>query len=320
MEQHQMQLIPVTDLYGYDKLPVDVFILLDERFILVVKTGSQSVHIGKFAAKGVTNFFIRRQDIAFLTQIAISEANTESGNTASRLQGLHTAMSGVSREIEMLGFTDETFEHARQVNQVTLNVLAQNPRLIDMVAKIHSMVDGDSAKHSMLVSMLSAMLGIGHGWSKPGTIEKLALSGLLHDVGRTKIPLDLRDKPISSMSNDERLIYESHGEIGALLLKQVKSVPDDVLLAVHEHHELADGSGYPRKIKDLHTSPLARVVSLADFIAEELDLLQNADGGADAKLKMSMVVDKVLSRSRMFNKEAIGALQKIAPRGLLKTG
>jgi HD-GYP domain-containing protein (c-di-GMP phosphodiesterase class II) len=312
VELDQMQSIPIAELLRHEKLPVDVYIRADDRYLLIWKAGSHSVHLAKLTAKGLSSVFIRLQDHAQIVQQAIKTGGTE-GAEENRLAGLHNAMTSVFSGIELMGFTDESFDHAKQVNYVTLSFVAKNPRLNDIFAKVSSL-ENDETKHLMTVSMFSAMLGIGHGWSKPGTIEKLSLIGFLHDVGKTKIPKDILDKPIEGMSKNERAIYDSHGEIGGQLLSQAKSVPDDVILAVNEHHEFADGSGFPRGIKDILISPLARVVSLANYLADELE----ENDLPDSKEKLSAVVERVMARPRLFNKDVILAMQKIVRAGQMK--
>lgn len=97
------------------------------------------------------------------------------------------------------------------------------------------------------------------------------LGGLLHDLGKVKIPTQILNNP-GGLSEDEYQTIKKHPDFGLdLLLSGHCEVSDDIDLKViarviHEHHENFDGTGYPQKLKgkeEIHL--LARVCTIADF-------------------------------------------------------
>lgn len=97
------------------------------------------------------------------------------------------------------------------------------------------------------------------------------LGGLLHDLGKVKIPTHILNNP-SGLSDEEYQMIKKHPDFGLdLLLNGHCQVSDEVDLkiiarVVHEHHENFDGTGYPAKLKgkdQIHL--LARVCTIADF-------------------------------------------------------
>lgn len=97
------------------------------------------------------------------------------------------------------------------------------------------------------------------------------LGGLLHDLGKVKIPTHILNNP-GGLSDEDYQTIKQHPDFGLdLLLNGHCDVSDDIDLktiarVVHEHHENFDGTGYPKKLKgkeEIHL--LARVCTIADF-------------------------------------------------------
>jgi len=97
------------------------------------------------------------------------------------------------------------------------------------------------------------------------------LGGLLHDLGKIKIPTHILNNP-GGLSPEEYSVIKQHPDFGLeLLLSGHCEVNPDIDLKViarivHEHHENFDGTGYPKKLKgreEIHL--LARVCTIADF-------------------------------------------------------
>lgn len=97
------------------------------------------------------------------------------------------------------------------------------------------------------------------------------LGGLLHDLGKIKIPTNILNSP-NGLNQEEYETIKTHPDLGlSLLIDGSCEVSDDIDLkiisrVVHEHHENIDGTGYPRKLKgreEIHL--LARICTIADF-------------------------------------------------------
>lgn len=311
--KEQMQSVPIQEFLTRDNIPVDVYILLGgKKYILIGKAGHPVDRLRKYMERGLDRVYMRLSDHPHFMQLVINEAASSVMSSEStdltRVVNLQAAMSSVYREITENGMDEMAFNHAKMVNHVTLTLVAKNPKLTELFAQLvktrPSMVE-----YSMMVSMMSAMIGVAQEWTKPGTIEKLALGGFLHEIGRTKLPAELHEKPASAMTKDELTIYQNHPEIGFQLLVQVKSVPDDVLDIIREHHERADGSGFPRGLKDLQMNPLAKVVALASAFCDEY--FSVIDGSATDKARIAL--EKISSQPFLYNRDAVKALNKLFP-------
>src|SRR5207237_7835457 len=78
--------------------------------------------------------------------------------------------------------------------------------------------DQYTTTHSMNVAVLSMALGEFLGKS-PRDVRALGLAGLLHDVGKTKIPLEVLTKP-GKLTDEERILMNQHPAAGARMLLQ----------------------------------------------------------------------------------------------------
>ncbi len=107
-------------------------------------------------------------------------------------------------------------------------------------------------------------------------MEILAIAALLHDVGWLQLPLQLMGKR-SRYTVTERKLVNTHLEISKKILASSK-LPDLVLRLIAEHHELPDGSGYPRGLKGGEIHSLSKLLSVVDHYDECVHQLMDRPG------------------------------------------
>jgi putative nucleotidyltransferase with HDIG domain len=146
------------------------------------------------------------------------------------------------------------------------------PELMELATLFSRIVDAKSpftADHSLGVSRLARLLGERLGVS-PGNRDKLQIAGLLHDLGKLRIPDEILEKPMK-LDERERRIINTHSFETFRILHHIKGF-DEITRWAAYHHEKPDGSGYPFHLRG-DTLPLeARIVRVADVLQA---LLQN---------------------------------------------
>lgn len=122
---------------------------------------------------------------------------------------------------------------------------------------------GDYAfTHALNVAIVSGLLGKWLRYSS-SEINQLILAGLLHDIGKMKISPQITNKK-SKLTSEEIYTMKSHVAYGFNLLKEEKNLTKGILLAVLQHHERMDGSGYPNHLVAKKIHPFAKIIAVAD--------------------------------------------------------
>jgi HD-GYP domain-containing protein (c-di-GMP phosphodiesterase class II) len=93
--------------------------------------------------------------------------------------------------------------------------------------------------------------------------RQAGLAGLMHDLGKAKMPLEVLNKP-GKLTEDEFAVMRSHPERGHELLLEGRGAGAEVLDVCLHHHERIDGTGYPHKLAADAISPVARMGAICD--------------------------------------------------------
>lgn len=103
--------------------------------------------------------------------------------------------------------------------------------------------DEYTTTHASNVAVLTMALAEYLGFA-PAEVRTLGVSGLLHDIGKTRIPRDVLTKP-GRLTPEERAVIERHPAEGARMLLALEASLDVASVVAYEHHLLIDGGGYP---------------------------------------------------------------------------
>jgi putative nucleotidyltransferase with HDIG domain len=117
--------------------------------------------------------------------------------------------------------------------------------------------------HSVNVAVLSLLIGRQLGLDEE-TLPVLVEAAVLHDVGKTRIPIDVVKKP-GALDTRERKMMEAHPVLGAELLMQVDGLRAATPLVALEHHRTVLGGGYPDIGDGVVPHVLSQIVAVADI-------------------------------------------------------
>ncbi|MDD4600442.1 hypothetical protein SDC9_05960 [bioreactor metagenome] len=152
-------------------------------------------------------------------------------------------------------------DQAKKVTNLLVDELARNHgtlvNFIDMRTQ-HDYLFG----HSVNVCVLSIMTGLSLGYDEL-RLRDLGVGALLHDVGKTQLPVELLNKT-GRLTFEETLEIKKHPLLGFEILRKN---PDISLVSAHcafQHHERFDGSGYPRSLKGNDIHQFAHIVAISD--------------------------------------------------------
>jgi HD-GYP domain-containing protein (c-di-GMP phosphodiesterase class II) len=134
-------------------------------------------------------------------------------------------------------------------------------RLLELVAAL-SRHDRITRGHSERVRAYAQMIGEEMGLSGDD-LDRLRWAGLIHDIGKLRIDGEILNKP-GRLTDEEFAVIKTHPALGAELAAPLADWLGESVLAVAQHHEKWDGTGYPNGISGYAISMPARIVAVAD--------------------------------------------------------
>lgn len=117
-------------------------------------------------------------------------------------------------------------------------------------------------EHCLNVSLIANIFALWLGYDDE-KVKNITLSGILHDIGKTKIK-DSIIKKSTSLTKEEYSSIKEHSYIGYKIVKDFP-IHEDVKLAVLMHHEKIDGSGYPFGLKGREICQTAKIIAICDI-------------------------------------------------------
>ena len=140
--------------------------------------------------------------------------------------------------------------------------LNENRDIMGCINRIRG-VDEYTYTHSLNVSMLSMLIA---KWMKydRSRIRDIVQAGLLHDVGKSMIPVEILNKP-GALDPDEFEEIKKHPVYGYRILERSSRINQDIMKAVLLHHEREDGSGYPMGVRGPQIHEYAKIIAVADI-------------------------------------------------------
>ncbi|HEX9580402.1 MAG TPA: HD domain-containing phosphohydrolase [Gemmatimonadales bacterium] len=119
--------------------------------------------------------------------------------------------------------------------------------------------------HSVNVCIFSVAIGRRLGLTKLQLYD-LGLAALFHDVGKSRVPVEMLNKP-GSLNEDEWRVIQAHPWLGVLTLFGLRGygeVPYRGMIVAFEHHMKTDLTGYPKTLRNRKLSVFSKIVAVAD--------------------------------------------------------
>ncbi|MDL2327190.1 HD-GYP domain-containing protein [Ruminococcaceae bacterium OttesenSCG-928-A11] len=177
------------------------------------------------------------------------------------LDSLHTVFSDIW--INDNGFRGEP-DSLDDVNSMVEKLVGTIMRDRAALVNINDLKSFDdyTYHHSLSVAVLSIGIGQQMGISTR-QLNKLGLAAIMHDIGKTAVPIEIIRKP-SKLTDSEFALMKYHSKAGSSYLIG-SSIGDEWLWgAVLGHHEKLDGTGYPNGLKGEQIPLWSRIISVAD--------------------------------------------------------
>jgi putative two-component system response regulator len=135
---------------------------------------------------------------------------------------------------------------------------------IHALASVTESRDPFTAGHQNRVASLSYGIAYNIFLKSHESAEALYLAGLVHDIGKIAVPIEILSKP-TDVTDLEMDIIKTHPQVGYDILKNI-DFPWPIAQMVLQHHERMDGSGYPKGLKGKDIMMESRILGVADVV------------------------------------------------------
>lgn len=152
----------------------------------------------------------------------------------------------------------------KRLAQKAVHLVTQDESILLGMTTIKN-YDEYTFNHSVNVSIYSLAIGRRLGFSKK-ILTELGITALLHDIGKSKIPKEILNKP-SCLDEDEWNLIKKHPLMGVeiiLNLKQLGEINPRMVMGIFDHHLKCNLSGYPKLFRKKDVSLFGRIIQIAD--------------------------------------------------------
>lgn len=153
----------------------------------------------------------------------------------------------------------------QSVSRISRHIVKEFSTVSDVINYLHLArpLDDYTYSHSLNVSLMSIIIAKWLNLSNEET-DEIATSGLLHDIGKTKIPESLLLKP-GKLTAEEFNEIKKHTVLGYIMMDNIKDATINMKYSVLMHHEKIDGSGYPIGACDDKIPLYPKIIAIADI-------------------------------------------------------
>lgn len=159
-----------------------------------------------------------------------------------------------------MGKAVDTGGAQKLVEEISDSVI-RNPGALISLARLKT-VDDYTYMHSVAVCAMMVALAKQLGMDE-AQIKSAGLAGLMHDLGKALMPMEVLNKP-GKLTDDEFAIIKKHPEEGHKLLQTGTNVDPVVMDVCLHHHEKVDGSGYPKGLTSAELTMFAKMGAVCD--------------------------------------------------------
>jgi HD-GYP domain-containing protein (c-di-GMP phosphodiesterase class II) len=193
---------------------------------------------------------------------------SEDGEERQKEQSKRTYQRSVAVTKEVInsvrtGRTTSVKKVKRAVQAIVDQVLSEESSLIGLTTLRD--YDDYTFTHSVNVCIFSVALGRKIGLAKLQLYD-LGMAALFHDVGKSRVPLEVLNKD-GSLTEEEWRIMQAHPWLGVLTLFGLRGygeIPYRSMIGAYEHHMKVDLTGYPKFIRKRDLSIFSRIIAVAD--------------------------------------------------------
>ncbi len=245
---------------GVDRRQLQIFVSLLLSYAAREATPEKIAEIAQKMIDGGVTFISVEPPVESDEDVQDAERQKEA---AKRTYAQSVAVTKEVINSVRLGRTANVKKVKRAVQAIVDQVLNNEASLVGLTTLRD--YDEYTFTHSVNVCIFSVALGRKLGFEKLQLYD-LGLAALFHDVGKSRVPLDVLNK-VGGLSDEEWRIMTAHPWLGVLTLFGIRGygeIPYRGMIVAYEHHMKTDLTGYPKSIRPREISIFSKIVAVAD--------------------------------------------------------
>jgi putative nucleotidyltransferase with HDIG domain len=240
--------VPARVLTDIATLPCDLYIWRGPRPVLYAMKGGDLRKVITRAQCGMS-FLVREIDSDLLRGALAAALPTVLANQhVSPVERSKTAYSIAAKVLSPIFTRENALDHDglllthKTIDAITLHLIDDEEMVWAMVATMQKHLATHT--HAINTAVYGIVLARFMEFGSSDAIRDVARGGLLHDIGKNRIPRTVLDKP-SGLDASEWQVMRTHVKSGSDMVIRALGYPQPYVHIIAEHHERCDGSGYP---------------------------------------------------------------------------
>lgn len=242
------------------------------RVLIARRTSLDEFHIEALKKMGVTGVYIRegeeeeiqseKSQVSEAVQKKYEQVKVED---PAKVKLSESVRKRVAEGIQYLYQDTESEDFTRATRSITndlMRAIEDNDAIAVDISAL-KISDEYTFKHSVDVATMSMIVAKRYGLDEQQVYE-IGIAGLLHDIGKSRIPNELLNKA-GKLNSEEFAFMKQHSLLGYQILSGKQELSENIKMGVLQHHEKIDGSGYPMGVSADKINPFAKIISVADI-------------------------------------------------------
>lgn len=239
--------IPISMLVCDEVVPYSIYLLLHEqKFVKILNSGEKldSKRAKSYLAKGVNEFYIKRTDFNTFADYHLAKfgERKSTGETIGKAELIEAMTEVIFDKVYVEGLNSELFHQTSVCMKHAIESLAQSKKALTLLGKYKQQSES-LFRHSIAVAVYSVMLAREVGHTSEKALQDLAIAGIFHDIGKSKIDIEDLEVP-KELRGITSKDADNHSHRSVRMLGAVHEVNSDIIKMVLHHEDCRATSAY----------------------------------------------------------------------------
>ena len=275
-EDARYEAVALEEFFSDSPIPFDIHVQVQPgKYLKLLNAGEvmETKRALEYFRRGVRHFYVnqvvRKRCLAYCDHFARACLIPHRSSEEVRLLQV---MDNGNHALQ-LGHLDPAMKYLEQVYSQIHAARSDRPAWIRTFLENVPLLD-----HSVAVSVAAALLAQPLGITRTEPLLAIGAAALFHDLGLRDLPENLLHEDRSRMTSEEKIRFEQHPLQGAELLRAFTGMSELGILAVTQHHERRDDTGYPQRLSAGSIHLFSEIVGIADELIRLLNLDRPPNG------------------------------------------